>query len=157
MPQQEKLDLKTFNDQPLPNTFFKQEKGTDHLAVLLPGRGYTAQMPLLFYPALQLRERGADVLRLDVNYSEREDFQALEMNEQFRHLFAEVAATYQAGLAQGNYRQITLVGKSLGTLAMGHLLTTETLPPVVNAIFAISLFSFVVVTLRRPSARVAAQ
>jgi hypothetical protein len=142
MYQQEKLDLKTFNNQPLPNTFFKQESGTDHLAVLLPGRGYTVQMPLFFYPALQLLERGLDVLRLDVNYSKREDFQALEMNEQFRHLFAEVVAAYQAGMAQRDYQQVTVVGKSLGTLAMGHLLTTEALPPSVNAIWLTPLVRF---------------
>jgi pimeloyl-ACP methyl ester carboxylesterase len=142
MCQQEILDLKTYNNQPLPNTYFKQKRDTDHLALLLPGRGYTTEMPLFFYPALLLLERGVDVLRLDVNYSEREDFQALEMNEQLRHLFAEVVAAYQAGMARQDYRQVTLVGKSLGTLAMGHLLTSATLPPVVNAIWLTPLLRF---------------
>jgi hypothetical protein len=99
-------------------------------------------MPLFFYPALMLLEQGADVLRLDVNYIEREDFQALEMNQQLRYLFDEVAAAYQMGMAQRDYRQVTLLGKSLGTLAMGHLLTTESLPPTVNAIWLTPLVRF---------------
>jgi len=140
--QQEKLDLKSYDGRPLPNTFFKQESDTDHLALILPGRDYTAQMPLLFYPILTLLNRGADVLRLDVHYLKRDEFQALDMNEQFRHLFDEVVAAYQIGLAQRNYQRVTLVGKSLGTLAMGHLLTTETLPPVVNAIWLTPLVRF---------------
>jgi len=142
MYQQEKLDLKSYDDRPLPHTFFEQEADTDHLALILPGRDYTAQMPLLFYPILTLLNRGADVLRLDVHYLKRDEFQALDMNEQFRHLFAEVVAAYQTGLTQRNYRQVTLVGKSLGTLAMGHLLTTETLPPAVNAIWLTPLVRF---------------
>jgi hypothetical protein len=142
MYQQEILDLKSYNNQPLPNTYFKQKGDTDHLALFLPGRGYTTSMPLFFYPALLFLERGVDVLRLDVNYSEREDFQALEMNEQLRHLFAEVMAAYQAGMARQDYRQVTLMGKSLGTLAMGHLLTSAPLPPVVNAIWLTPLIRF---------------
>lgn len=142
MYQQEKLDLRSYDDRPLPNTFFRQESDTDHLALILPGRDYTAQMPLLFYPILTLLNRGADILRLDVHYLKRDEFQALDMNEQFRHLFAEAVTAYHIGLAQRNYRQVTLVGKSLGTLAMGHLLTTETLPPVVNAIWLTPLVRF---------------
>jgi hypothetical protein len=142
MHQQEKLDLKSYNNQPLPNTFFKKETDTDHLVLLLPGRGYTTQMPLFFYSALLLLERSADVLRLDVNYMARDDFQALEMNEQLRCLFDEVEAAYRAGMAQRNYQQVTLVGKSLGTLAMGHLLTTEPLLPAVNAIWLTPLLRF---------------
>ena len=142
MYQQEKLDLKSYNDQPLPNTYFRQETNADHLALIIPGRDYTAHMPLFFYPILTLLNRGADVLRLDVHYLKRDDFQALDMNEQFRHLFDEVVAAYQVGMARRDYEQVTLVGKSLGTLAMGHLLTTETLPPTVNAIWLTPLVRF---------------
>jgi len=142
MVQQEKLDLNGYDDRPLPHTFFKQETDTDHLALILPGRDYTAHMPLLFYPTLTLLNRGVDVLRLDVHYLKRDEFQALEMNQQLRYLFAEVETAYQMGMAQGDYQQVTLVGKSLGTLAMGHLLTTASLPARVNAIWLTPLVRF---------------
>ncbi len=142
MAQFEKIKIKGYNEQPVPHTFIKQESDTDHLALLLPGRGYTTQMPLFFYPALSLTGRGADVLRLDVNYIERDDFQALEMNEQLRWLFAEVVAAYQAGMAQRAYRQVTVIGKSLGTLAMGHLFTTESLPEHTNTVWLTPLVKF---------------
>jgi hypothetical protein len=55
---------------------------------------------------------------------------------------ADVVAAYQTGLAQRDYRQVTLIGKSLGTLAMGHLLTQQTLPAQVNAIWLTPLVKF---------------
>jgi len=41
---------------------------------------------------------------------------------------ADATAAYRTGLTQREYAEVTLVGKSLGTLAMGHLLTTEKRP-----------------------------
>jgi hypothetical protein len=38
-------------------------------------------------------------------------------------------------VAQRSYQQVTFVGKSLGTLAMGHLLTTETSLPQRKAVW----------------------
>jgi hypothetical protein len=43
-----------------------------------------------------------------------------------RWAFSDAAAACHAALAQRPYEKITLVGKSLGTLAMGYMLSTET-------------------------------
>ncbi|MBN1220455.1 MAG: hypothetical protein JXM69_16125 [Anaerolineae bacterium] len=131
----EKININGYRDEPVPHTFFRQKTNSKHLAIILPGRGYTAQMPLLFYPVNLLLARGADVLRVDYAYDRRQDFQSLPVNEQMQWLFADVSAAYRAGVAQRNYQYLTLVGKSLGTLAMGHLLTTEGLPQHVKAIW----------------------
>jgi predicted alpha/beta-hydrolase family hydrolase len=138
----ETIDIKGYNNEPVSHTFFKQATTTDHLAIVLPGRGYTSQMPLLFYPINLMLAKGADVLRLEYAYDQQPDFQSLGVDGQLRWLFADVTAAYQTGVAQRPYRQITLIGKSLGTLAMGHLLTTQALPAQVNAIWLTPLVRF---------------
>jgi hypothetical protein len=114
------LEIRGEGDEPVPHSFWRQERATAHLGILLPGVAYTCDMPLLYYPAALLRDRGADVLRLEYA-SERPASLAAD---QVQRLFAAVAAACSVALAQRDYQEITLVGKSLGTLAMGHLLTT---------------------------------
>ena len=53
----ETISILGYHDEPVPHTFFKQDATTDHLAIILPGRGYTAQMPLLFYPITLLLDQ----------------------------------------------------------------------------------------------------
>lgn len=114
--------------EPVPNRFLRQDAATDQLAILLPGMGYTLDMPLFYYAENLLTERGADILRVEYAYGRRAEFRDASEEERLRWLLADATAAFRAGLAQGNYRRPTLVGKSLGTLAMGHLLTTEALP-----------------------------
>ena len=112
----------------VPNRFVRLDEETKHLAVLLPGMGYTCDMPLFYYAENLLTERGADVLRVEYAYGRRPDFGKLSKSEQRRWLLEDATAAYRAGLAQRPYEDVTFVGKSLGTLAMGHLLTAEERP-----------------------------
>jgi hypothetical protein len=82
-------------------------------------------MPLLYYPMLELLSIGADVMRVETVYVKRPEFEALSPAEKAHWVSTDATAACRAVLAQRSYQQITLVGKSLGTLAMGHLLTTE--------------------------------
>jgi hypothetical protein len=135
MPSIQTIAINGYQNQPVPHTFFKQEVETNHLAIVLPGRGYTAQMPFLFYPINLMLTRGADVLRVEYAYDQQPDFETLDFDQKLHWLFTDVTAAYQAGVARRPYLQVTLIGKSLGTLAMGHLLTTQTLPSPVKAIW----------------------
>jgi hypothetical protein len=121
----ESLGIKGHRDEPLPHAFLKQKSETSHLAVLLPGVGYTVHMPLLYYPMQVLLNEGADVLRVETMYVKRDAFEALSPADRARWVFEDASAAYRAAVSQRAYRLITLVGKSLGTLAMGHLLGTE--------------------------------
>jgi len=119
------LPIVGYHDRPVAHTFFRQARETGHVALLLPGVGYTTHMPLLYYPARILLQLGADVLRVETMYARLSEYEALDPAERTRWVFADAAAACRAGLAQRTYRRITLVGKSLGTLAVGHLLATE--------------------------------
>jgi len=128
------LSIKGCNSDPVPNTFFRQDGETEHAAIVFPGLGYTAQMPLLFYSRELLLSLKADVLTVDYDYNGR-NFPALDGRERMRILYADVQPAYQALMSQRKYRRITFIGKSLGTRAMGYLLSNESLPSNVKAVW----------------------
>jgi hypothetical protein len=116
------LDIRGHRGQAVPNTFFAQDSETHHLALVFPGFGYTVHMPVLYYPRRLLLERGADALLVEYDYRGRVDFRMPRDPERDHWFFDDVAAACAAGLKQRSYSGVTLVGKSLGTLAMGYLL-----------------------------------
>ena len=119
------LEIAGYRNGPVPNTFLRQDEAAREIAIVLPGVGYTCHMPLLYYPSQVLLALGMDVLWVEYNYIRRPDYRALSDAEQKQWLFADVTAACQAALAQRSYQQVTLVGKSLGTVAMSHLLATD--------------------------------
>lgn len=119
------LNIRGYGDEPVANTFIRQNTGTERLAVLFPGMRYTIDMPLLYYTSRVLVSSGADALLVDYRYHLDPTFMASSEQDQARRLTADVTAACRAALSQRSYRDVTIVGKSIGTLAMAHLLSTE--------------------------------
>lgn len=118
------LPIRGYRDEPVPHRFHRQDTEAHHLALVLPGFGYSCDMPLLYFTVSHLLDQGADVLQVEYDYSRRPAYRALDADERQRWLLADVAAASRAALAQRSYRQFTVIGKSLGTRAMPHLLAT---------------------------------
>jgi hypothetical protein len=116
------LEIVGYNGQQVPNTLLRQANETNHLAVFLPGLGYTCDMPLFYYAKEVLTGRGADVFGVEYNYRNKPGFMSLPKDEWRDWLRADVEAALKVVLAQRSYERLTLIGKSLGTLAMGYLL-----------------------------------
>jgi len=116
------LDATTQRDTPLPNTFFRNDAGSDMLAVIFPGLGYRATMPLLHYTQRALQWRGADVLRLDLAYDLDPAFPRDDPSARRRWIREDALSAYDAATRQGDYRDVVLIGKSLGTLALTDIL-----------------------------------
>jgi hypothetical protein len=135
MPAAEELRIAGFGGEPVPNAFLRQRGETAHAAIVLPGFAYTAEMPLFYYAEHLLLDAGADVLRVDYRYHQRPGFRDRPEPEQDRRLLADARAAHGAALAQRPYRDLTLVGKSLGTLAMAHLLREEPAAERVRAVW----------------------
>lgn len=116
----EHLTLSIFgsNGESVPNQFLRQKGDTKGLAILLPGLGYTCDMPVFYYTELQFLVVGFDVLRVDYDYRSRN---ADDLEELVRHLYADVEAAVYAGTSQRHYMSVAVVGKSLRTMAMAHL------------------------------------
>ena len=119
------LNIRGYDDKPVANTFIKQDAGTESLAVLFPGMRYTTDMPLLYYTSRLFVAGGADALLVDYRYHEDADFMAAGEQERARRLTGDVTAACRVALSQRSYRDVTVVGKSIGSLAMAHLLSTE--------------------------------
>jgi len=127
------LNVTGYKEKPVPNTLLKQTQPTSHAAIILPGLGYTAQMPLLFYVAELLIAQQADVLQVNYNYLDA--FRGLDSAAKHRWLATDSTAAYRVLVAQHPYTHLTLVGKSLGTQAMAHLLTTQIFPAHTSALW----------------------
>jgi hypothetical protein len=115
------LDATGYGGRPVPASIIVHSGGTDHLGVILPGYRHTIDMPDLHYAGLILQAKGADVLRVEYAYP-KTDFMKRPQSEQADWLSADVRAAFDAGWRQRGYKRVTLIGKSLGTLAMGRLL-----------------------------------
>jgi len=88
-----------------------QEDGSDKLLVMLPGRGYTTEHPVLYYLRKAALQLGYDVLSVEYG------FQAGHLDltsENMPYLPDDVQAATQPVLARG-YAQVCIAGKSLGT------------------------------------------
>jgi pimeloyl-ACP methyl ester carboxylesterase len=134
------LDIQGYRQETVPNTFFQQDKPTDHAAIILPGKGYGCLGPVLHYPSLALLERGADVLCVD--YTQRPNFSTLSTSELRQCSTADAEAAFQALMSQRDYQRMTIVGKSLGTMVMGHLLTTLPISIPIQTVWLTPLLHF---------------
>jgi hypothetical protein len=115
------LDVVGYKNQPIPNTFMAQPNPASHLGIVLPGYRHSVDMADLHYASRILLEQGADLLRVEYAYYQT-DFVGQAESIQDEWLASDVFAACNAGLSYRPYRKITLIGKSLGTIAMGHLL-----------------------------------
>lgn len=122
------LEIQGYLDWQVENKFFRQEQLSEALAIILPGRGYTCDMPVLYYTTeLFLQQHKVDVLQLWVDYS-TPDFQAALAEEQGEWLRRDAQALIEEGQNQRNYSQLFIVGKSLGTITMAELIIQNVLP-----------------------------
>jgi hypothetical protein len=118
------IEITGYCGLPVPNSIVRTGAGAKHLAVVFPGLRYTTSMPGCYYSALVMLAKGADVLNVDYEYA-NPGFQELPDREQSRWIAADASAVVRAALAHKKYDKITLIGKSLGTIAMGSLLSAE--------------------------------
>lgn len=120
----ESLDIEGYDGEPVTNTYLKLEAPSEKLAIVFPGRGYTSQGPLLHYTINLLLENRVNVLSVDYNYMNNPEFNGLEWGEKQEWLFADVEEAFKVAMDNIDSELRILVGKSLGTLAIGHLLDT---------------------------------
>jgi hypothetical protein len=113
------IPIRGYAGRPVPNRLFRQS-GARQLALILPGLSYSCDMPLLFYPARLMIQRQAAVLQVRSDYTQAA-FQTASKAEQARWLAEDAQAALTAGLAAGDFRDVVLIGKSIGTLALASL------------------------------------
>ena len=120
----ESIDIAGYDGKPVPNTYLKLELPSEKLAIVFTGRGYTSQGPQLHYTINLLLENRINVLSVDYNYMNISEFGSLEWGDKQKWLYADVEEAFKAATDFIDAELRILVGKSLGTLAIGHLLDT---------------------------------
>lgn len=105
-------------DGPVDNRYWTI--GSDTLLILLPGLGYTNDMPIMFYLHEIAIARRYDVLQ--VNYDYRGVPRETSAEEWSARMIADVQPLIEAALAKGSYLNVVLAGKSIGTRVMTTLL-----------------------------------
>lgn len=123
------IPIQGYSGRPVPNRFFRQA-GARRLALILPGLRYSCDMPVLFYPARLMIQRGAAVLQVLSDYTQAA-FQAASQAVQARWLAEDAQAALRAGLAAGDFGEVVLIGKSIGTLALASLVTGGVAAPAI--------------------------
>jgi predicted alpha/beta-hydrolase family hydrolase len=107
-------------DLPFPNQLFEQGTRSRNLMVLLPGAGYSCDMPLL-YSCTQLGlEKGWDVLQIRYAFK-------LSSTDPDEELRSKVTSSLRKALSGRPWDTIFLVGKSVGTRAMTLLFDSDVL------------------------------
>jgi predicted alpha/beta-hydrolase family hydrolase len=106
-----RLQLATEDGESVAYRHYRVAQDPAGLVVLLPGVHYGVDGPLLFYPALALREAGWDTLQLTYRF-QREilDFDPSTLSV----VTDDCRAAISAAVDQRSYPKLLFIGKSLG-------------------------------------------
>lgn len=105
-------------DGEVPHDYW--DAGSSTLLIMLPGLGYTNQMPIMFYLHEMAMQRSWDVLQVNYNYRGMTGHTPKE--ERDARFLGDCMPLIQAALAQREYTNVILAGKSIGTRVMTTLL-----------------------------------
>lgn len=115
------LDIIGYRNRPIANEYITRENSSDHICVILPGYRHSAGMPDLHYSGQVLFEEGADILKIHYEYNTT-DINDRSKEERAEWLKTDGTAIFDSVFSARPYNRTALIGKSIGTLMMGHLL-----------------------------------
>ena len=103
-----KVEVQSGAGVTIPNAFIYHKPAASKLMILLPGRGYTCDHPVMHYTRRVALDKGYDVLSLQYG------FQITGRDSDRAYVWDDV---WQAAtpVLEGGYEHLCLVGKSLGT------------------------------------------
>lgn len=106
----------------LSNVFITQDSPSEKLLIMLPGRGYTCDHPVLYYLRRAAVQQGYDVLSVQYGFQTS----GVDLNaENVAYLQHDVHQAAGQALARG-YKRVCVAGKSLGTPLAAELARSRT-------------------------------
>ena len=95
-----------------------------HLGIVFPGGGYGHEHPLLWFARNALRDVGAHEVLIAYEPYERLD----DLEDLSHPFYGGIRRDVSSALATFAPSRVTLVGKSLGTMALGEVVRSEAIP-----------------------------
>ncbi|MHB1683981.1 MAG: alpha/beta family hydrolase [Bacilli bacterium] len=123
--------------RPARYSFARRIGGSEALAILLPGQGYTLDAPLLYYAGRAALQAGCDVLGVEYGFQSN---RAAVASTDFPDIVAEVSDALTRLAPAGQYRRHVFIGKSIGTAILCEVAERLALP-VRNHVFLTPLRS----------------
>jgi len=120
----ERLNISGYQNRPLNNRLLRSSDDTKEVALVFPGLAYNSNMPLLHYTIETILSSGINVLTVDYDYSNNSEFMKQSQRTKSEWLIEDVESALSAITENDKQKVVCLTGKSLGTLALGHLLET---------------------------------
>jgi hypothetical protein len=91
-------------------------KNTDKIAIIYPGYGYGLEAPIFFYLKELLVQNGFDIIGLNYRYNESKEFIKAAEDEKDKWFEYDCKAIgLEVFKAIEQYKEVVLIGKSLGT------------------------------------------
>ena len=112
------LDMTGGGGRAIANELTTWEDVPRHGLVMLPGQGYTCDMPAFYYLEEMALDLGAAVLRLAPDYSHDQQFRSLPTGQERGWLTDDVRAGVTVMLEAHDVPRLTVVAKSLTTLGL---------------------------------------
>jgi hypothetical protein len=116
------LDIRGFKGAAVPNVFYQQEAEADALCIVFGGWHYTTDMPIFYYLRQVLGGLGFDVLAVDFDHASDRRYARLSDRNRQKWFLAEVDSVFNAATARRRYRRVCVAAKSIGTMAIAHLI-----------------------------------
>ncbi|MGG4468601.1 alpha/beta hydrolase [Paenibacillus alvei] len=111
-----------FDSYSIPFRLIEQQETADNLVIILPGAGYTTQAPLLHFTTSLFYTKGFDVLHINYSFSRQELSYLSE-----KYFTIEIQRTIDKAIENKKYKNIFVVAKSIGTIALSYLLHNKML------------------------------
>ncbi len=135
-----RLNITGYRDEPLANSFIRQERPSERLAITLPGYAYTADMPVLYYTRQRPVGPGRRRAQPGNQLSPQGGVRRAGARSPARMAGRRRRRRQPGRAGRGSYRDITLIGKSIGTLAAAHLAATSPRLSGANCIWLTPIF-----------------
>lgn len=151
----ERLRIIGGGDREVANDLLAWSGQPGHGVVLLPGQGYTCDMPAFYYLEETALGRGAAVLRLAPDDSRDQRFASRPDSERLAWLREDVLAAVEAMRVAVRPARLTVIAKSLTTLGLAAVdWTPFTRDAAIDLVWLTPLLRVpLVAALREPAAR----
>jgi hypothetical protein len=104
----------------IPYRLIEQKNETKNLVIVLPGAGYSTQAPLLHFTTGLFYSKGFDVLHINYTFS-RQEMTVLNGVD----FAGDVQLAIDEAIKNKEYSNYYIVAKSIGTIALSHLLNNS--------------------------------